>query len=377
MDQQNLEKCRKFLPGLTEECPDIFAKLAQILEEKVLEIWEGENGDYYAAYLMNDSAESFLVFSNAHMIGEFQWGLEAVTQAALAVEKDSYVLAVQQGGKNSFTIRFKELKFETHLYQYHGIAHVWVRGQEHWRQLVYRLGIVKDKYQFLGEETCTGEEKELLPLLEFAPFRSWISVPWDEGKRFQSSGAGIEAFLNIVNEAGDTKYEKVLRRYMTSMDSHKGLRLENKLHDMLNLPEHIKIYDIIREKINRASAVYKKRSFGTAVDNLISEKRRAVEEMFWKNGFGGQYPWFKKHNDQMEISCYMLEEQPFVRAGRKKYRFYYFWSETDDTGKRGEPHYINEGFFAGKGRRCRIQAEEMSWEENGGSDQQPPQEVRG
>ena len=45
MDQQNLEKCRKFLPGLTEECPDIFAKLAQILEEKVLEIWEGENGD--------------------------------------------------------------------------------------------------------------------------------------------------------------------------------------------------------------------------------------------------------------------------------------------------------------------------------------------
>ena len=39
-----------------------FAKLAQILEEKVLEIWEGENGDYYAAYLMNDSAESFLVF---------------------------------------------------------------------------------------------------------------------------------------------------------------------------------------------------------------------------------------------------------------------------------------------------------------------------
>ena len=48
MDQQNLEKCRKFLPGLTEECWDIFAKLAQILEEKVLEIWEGENGDYYA-----------------------------------------------------------------------------------------------------------------------------------------------------------------------------------------------------------------------------------------------------------------------------------------------------------------------------------------
>ena len=94
------------------------------------------------------------------------------------------------GGKNSFTIRFKELKFETHLYQYHGIAHVWVRGQEHWRQLVYRLGIVKDKYQFLGEETCTREEKELLPLLEFAPFRSWISVPWDEGSVFSSPGRG-------------------------------------------------------------------------------------------------------------------------------------------------------------------------------------------
>lgn len=366
MDQQSLEKCRKFLPGLTENCPDIFAKLAQILEEKVLEIWQGENGDYYAAYLMNDAVESFLVFSQARMVGEFQWGLEAVTQASLAVEEDSYVLAVQQGGKNSFIIRFKELKFEYHLYRYHGIAHVWVKGQEHWRQLVYRLGIVKDKYQFLGEEYCSSEEKELLPLLEFAPFRSWISVPWDEGKLFRSSRDGMKAFLDIVREVQDERYERVLRLYMESAGSRRESRLENKLHDMLNLPEHIRIYDRIREKINTASAVYKERSFGPAGDSLICEKRRAVEEMFWKNGFRGEYPWFKKHNDQMEISCYMLEEQPFVQAGRRKYRFYYFWSETDDRGKRDVRHYINEGFFSGKGRRCRIQAEEMKLEEQAG-----------
>ena len=366
MDQQSLEKCRKFLPGLTESCPDIFAKLAQILEEKVLEIWKGENGDYYAAYLMNDSVESFLVFSQAHMVGEFQWGLEAVTQAALAVEADSYVLAVQQGGKNSFTIRFKELKFESHLYQYHGIAHVWVRGQEHWRQLVYRLGIVKDKYQFLGADFCNDQEKALLLLLEFAPFRSWICVPWDEGKQFQSSQAGIQAFLELVKETGDEQYERVLESYRKSIGSRKELHLETKLHDMLNQPEHIGIYDRIREKINEASAGYEKRSFGQEADSLIDEKRRAVEEMFWKNGFRGNYPWFQKHNDQMEISCYMLEEQPFVGAGQKKYRFYYFWSETDDRGKRDRRHYINEGFFAGKGRRCRIQAEEMSWEGSSG-----------
>lgn len=362
MEQQKLDKCRKYLPGLTAECPDEFEKLAQVLGEHVLEIWPGKQKDTFcAAYLMNDSVESYLIFTDAHMVGEFETGREKETEASLSVEEDSYVLAVRQGDRNSFTIRFRQLKFEIHLYTYSGIAHVWVSGGEHLRQLVYRLGIVRDKFRFLGERYCTEEEQELLPLLEFAPFRAWYPVPWDEGRVFQTTERGLEAMRRIAGDVQDTEYEKVLDHYEAAFGKKREVKIGRKLYEMLNQAEHMRLYDRIRKKINRAAGIYAARSFGKG-DSLIKEKRGQITDLFHENGFNGSYPWFKKFGDNMKVSCYMLEEQPFACGGTGKYRFYYFWSEVDEKLSEKSRHLVDEGFFEGEGRRHRIQAEEIDLE---------------
>ena len=63
----------KYLDGLTKDMPEEFVKLAQVLELSVFEpvYMEGED-DIYAAYLMNDSVESYFVFENSIMTGEYK-----------------------------------------------------------------------------------------------------------------------------------------------------------------------------------------------------------------------------------------------------------------------------------------------------------------
>ena len=63
----------EYLDGLTKDMPEEFVKLAQIFELSVFEpvYMEGED-DIYAAYLMNDSVESYFVFENSIMTGEYK-----------------------------------------------------------------------------------------------------------------------------------------------------------------------------------------------------------------------------------------------------------------------------------------------------------------
>lgn len=56
-----------------------------------------------------------------------------------------------------------------YLYEYAYTGHFWVKGYEYLRQLEYRLAILRDKYDYLGEEYCTEEEKRLAALVEFSP----------------------------------------------------------------------------------------------------------------------------------------------------------------------------------------------------------------
>ena len=58
----------------------------------------------------------------------------------------------------------------THLYyDYSQIGHFWMKGYEYLRQLEYRIAILRDKLDYLGEESCSTEERELAALTEFPP----------------------------------------------------------------------------------------------------------------------------------------------------------------------------------------------------------------
>jgi len=70
MQTEKVKLYEKFLPGLTEDCPDEFVYLAQIFKENVFELMEKKDEtQYYVVYMMNDASESFLVFETRYFAG--------------------------------------------------------------------------------------------------------------------------------------------------------------------------------------------------------------------------------------------------------------------------------------------------------------------
>ena len=44
-------------------------------------------------------------------------------------------------------------------YRYHEIGHFWRDGAEQWRQLVYMIGTIREKYRFLGEDVYKRQKE--------------------------------------------------------------------------------------------------------------------------------------------------------------------------------------------------------------------------
>ena len=84
-------------------------------------------------------------------------------------------MVVKQGEDNVFTLWFEEITEQLACYQYHEIGHFWVQGMEQWRQLVYMIGTIYDKYEYLGEEVCTEKELELIPLMGVRSFSRLVT----------------------------------------------------------------------------------------------------------------------------------------------------------------------------------------------------------
>lgn len=129
-------------------------------------------------YLMNDAVESFLVFHQVKMTGSYQCDYEGELDASLQKDGDGYVLSVWQG-ECVVTLFFKRLELEVHLYEYSGIGHFWMKGDEDLRVLEYQIAILRDKYHYLGEEYCTEKERQLASLADFPPLNacSYPAVP--------------------------------------------------------------------------------------------------------------------------------------------------------------------------------------------------------
>lgn len=71
---------------------------------------------------------------------------------------------------------FKDISLECELYDYGEIGHFWVKGYEYLRQLEYKIAILGDKWEYLGEDCCSEEEKKLASLREFPPL-SYLFYP--------------------------------------------------------------------------------------------------------------------------------------------------------------------------------------------------------
>ena len=216
-----------------------------------------EDGKCRLVYLMNDAAESFLVFEEAVVTGFCDKKIMD-NHAVLDLYKEGYILSVNQGGENAFTIRFRNMSFEIKLYDYGDIGHFWIEDDEDLRWLNYHILMLRDKMLYLGREAGTEEEAALASLADFEPLYFFPSVPIEFQ---QTCGAGAEekkaaAQVMIELAAGDEKLVRQLEKYKQDP----SLKQARKVARMMRKKEHFYVIETIIEQMRIQGSQYERES---------------------------------------------------------------------------------------------------------------------
>ncbi len=257
--------------------------LQELLEQNQFELLipeELDAKDIRLVYLMNDAVESFLIFRNAHMTGTYKSEYEGELEFSLSHDekREEYILSVWQGD-SVVTILFPRLELEVHLYNYGGIAHFWVPGYEYLRQLEYRIAILRDKLDYLGEEYCTPREQKLAMLTDFPPLNyccypavpAKYIVPIDDP--WSPSLEALEVMEELAEEAGDQSFQKILKAYR-----HFPVRPFSRwIGRQLRRKKHAPLVDLLTDRICEETKKYPCRSYGGTADREIGELLKKAE----------------------------------------------------------------------------------------------------
>ena len=291
-------------------------KLAQLLEQDQFELIFQEEPqenlrnqekkhrgkDIRLVYLMNDAVESFLVFRDARMTGEYHADYEGELEASLNKQGKEFVLVVKQGD-TVVTLFFEELDLEVHLYEYAYTGHFWVEGYEYLRQLEYRLAILRDKYDYLGPEYCTEGERKLAVLVDFPPLNycCYPAVPEKyivpRENPWIPSKEAINLMREVASACGDAGFEKMLNIY----EKHSSKFWTRRIADMQHRVKHRKIVELLMQKLQEATAKYPRRFLGEVMEQ---QYRRTMETV-------------KLKQEKLEQEGYksdILREEPFTIA---------------------------------------------------------------
>ena len=280
---------------------EVLEKLAQLLEQDQFELIFTEQ-DIRLVYQMNDAVESFLVFQNVRMTGEYKDDYEGELDATLEKQGQKYVLIVHQGD-TVVTLFFENLIQENHLYEYGTIAHFWVKKYEYLRQLEYRLAILRDKYDYLGEKSCNEKEKQLAQLVDFPPLNycCYPAVPAKyivpRENPWEPSEDALMVMEELAERAGDRFLKIVLKLYRKYPIPFLAKRIGNMLHRN----RHSKVVDLIDREIQEASKKYPCRYFGRDIELKVHQTMNAVKE---------RQNQLKEKGQQSVI----LREEPFTIA---------------------------------------------------------------
>ena len=321
---------------MTEETLE---KLAQLLEQDQFELlipekMRTESGrisdkasasmDIPLVYLMNDAVESFLVFRNVRMTGEYHSDYQGELQASMARQDGRFVLVIKQDD-TVLTLFFEDLELEVHLYEYAYTGHFWVKDYEYLRQLEYRLAILRDKYDYLGEAYCTEEEIKLAALVEFPPLNycCYPAVPEKyivpRENPWIPSEKAIVYMKELAAECEDTSLLKMLEFY------------RKRLAVMLHQTKHSRIVDLLSERLQQATADYPRRFFG---DDMERKYQQALERAKQR----------QRELKSQGIRADLLREEPFTIARDSlSYKLYLMiWKEQKGNRVTEIEEYICE-----------------------------------
>lgn len=280
---------------------EVLEKLVQLLEQDQFELIFTEQ-DIRLVYLMNDAVESFLVFQNARMTGKYRDDYDGELEATLEKQGQKFVLIVHQGD-TVVTLFFENLIQENHFYEYGTIAHFWVKKYEYLRQLEYRLAILRDKYDYLGEKSCNEKEKQLAQLVDFPPLNycCYPAVPAKyivpRENPWEPSEDALMVMEELAERAGDRFLKIVLKLYRKYPIPFLAKRIGNMLHRN----HHSKVVDLIDREIQEASKKYPCRYFGRDIELKVHQTMNAVKE---------RQNQLKEKGQQSVI----LREEPFTTA---------------------------------------------------------------
>ena len=191
---------------------------------------------------MNDAVESFLVFENARMTGQYREDYEGELEAELSVTEEpeeSYVLVVHQG-ETVVTIFFEDLSEEVHLYDY---------GEIYLSEIPVLLTLVSAL--MLSSQSYDSD---------FLPHQ-------------------------VMQELAATVEDKKLLRCLKFYQKHPWKRSAKKIAGMLQEKRHAEVTDLLMEELKMAAANYPRRKFTDEEENQnrktekrASERKRELEE---------------------------------------------------------------------------------------------------
>jgi len=328
--------------------------LSEICSCQALEVHTDQE-KVYIPYMMNDALECYLLFCDAQLTGRPVPEFEGRTDFEFICENEENRsrngIIFRQGDQNVFTLWYGECCRSLHCYRYDRIGHFWVSGQEHWRRLVYILGTIYDKYQYMGDQVCNEQETALLKLMEFAPFYYYSPIYDPLDAIYPDTLEGLQAMKKLAVEAKDSAFVRLLTlyRFLPFSWFRKCVSLA------LNRSRRVPLYELLFAKIKAASGCYPERDYGQERNEQITAARRELADRLYKEGFCGEYPLFQKG----KIQILAMEEHPFTILEAKDFAFRIQLMVSETAGCcRG----LNAGFFDAKGNRGQIVTAENFFE---------------
>ena len=287
------------------QLPETFQKLGEVLEQGQFELLFTEE-KLRLVYLMNDAVESFLVFENARMTGQYREDYEGELEAELSVTEEpeeSYVLVVHQG-ETVVTIFFEDLSEEVHLYDYGEIGHFWVKGAEYLRQIEYKIAIVRDKLDYLGAKYCNQTERKLAVLADFPPLNHCCYPAVSEQYVVPRENPWVPSAEahQVMQELAATVEDKKLLRCLKFYQKHPWKRDGRVL---------------LMEDLQWAAANYPRRKFTDEEENhnrktekRASERKRELEEQGFRINIFREEPFIASRDSlQYKISLMIWEKK--------------------------------------------------------------------
>ena len=226
--------------------------------------------DLKLVYLMNDAVESFLVFQEARLTGEYLPDFEGDLSASLSEDAQGYVLVLHQD-TTVCTLFFQDLVLETHLFDYGKTGHFWVKKWEYLRQLEYRIAILHDKLEYLGTEYCNKTEQMLAILAAFPPLNCscYPAVPdkylVPKYPRWFVSQAAIDVMRQLALEAKDPALIRWLNLYWRFPIRIVASHIAHLLHQTT----HAGVVDLLTDKLADAASSYPERIFSEDIEGQI------------------------------------------------------------------------------------------------------------